>query len=124
MKLGSRSVLQITEQLFGLEDVPATVLGKCLEFEVGRVLLVGQWAKTGPALLYTAMRRTAEGGRSLRDEHWAAPHVPETGTVKDVQKEVEGETVEGNKVKKTRTAKPVNAESTAENPAAATKTEE
>ena len=71
MKLGSRVVLEKTRELLGLEDVSGAMLSKCLEFEVGRALLVGQWAKSGPELLYSAMRRTVEGGRGLRAEHWA-----------------------------------------------------
>lgn len=70
MRLGSRSVLKVAEELLGLEDVPEIVLRKCLEFELGRGLLVGQWSKDRPQFFYAAMRRTVEGGRSLRDEHW------------------------------------------------------
>jgi hypothetical protein len=71
MKLGSRAVLNITQELLGLDDIPMVLLAKCLEFETGRALLVGSWASAGPELLYCAMRRTVEGGRSLRSSHWA-----------------------------------------------------
>jgi hypothetical protein len=73
MKLGSRSVLEITKKLFGLDNVPTALLGKCLEFDTGRALLMGRWAQNGPELLYTAMRRTVEGGRNLQPKHWATP---------------------------------------------------
>jgi hypothetical protein len=72
MRLGSQSVLDITTTLLGLEEVQESVLKKCLEFETGRALLIGRWAKSGHELLYTAMRRTEEGGRSLDDGHWAS----------------------------------------------------
>ena len=71
MKLGSTSTLQLTRKLLGLEDVPPRILGKCVEFEIGRALLVGRWAPHGPQLLYSAARRTIEGGRNLRPEYWA-----------------------------------------------------
>ena len=86
MRLGSRSVLDITKTLFGLEDVPSTVLGKCLEFETGRALLIGRWAAKGPELLYTAMRRTVEGGKSLRASYWAVPAVEPMGVTQTRRK--------------------------------------
>ena len=73
MRLGSRSVLGITKKLLGFDDVPLAILNKCLEFEKGRTLLIGRWAKAGPQLFYCAMRRTVEGGRDLREQHWACP---------------------------------------------------
>jgi hypothetical protein len=75
LKLGSRSVLDITRSLFGLEEVPTNVLLKSLEFETGRALLIGKWAQNGPELLYTAMRRTVEGGKNLRAGYWATPEI-------------------------------------------------
>jgi len=89
MRLGARSVLEITEKLFGLEDIPEPMIRKCLEFELGRALLIGRWARSGPEILYTAMRRTVEGGRNLREDHWA---VPEKETAK---KGDQGERVKG-----------------------------
>jgi|HubBroStandDraft_6_1064221.scaffolds.fasta_scaffold09049_3 hypothetical protein len=71
MRLGSQSVLDLTTKLLGLEEVQDRK--KCLEFETGRALLIGRWAKPSPKLLYTAMRRTEEGGKNLRDAHWATP---------------------------------------------------
>lgn len=69
MRLGSQSVLDITTKLLGLEEVQERK--KCLEFETGRALLIGRWAKPAPKFLYTAMRRTEEGGKNLREAHWA-----------------------------------------------------
>jgi hypothetical protein len=71
MKLSSKSVLDITKKMLGLDDVQPKLLEKCLDFKLGRVLLVGHWCPNGPQLLYSAARRTAEGGRNLREEHWA-----------------------------------------------------
>jgi hypothetical protein len=71
MRLGSQSVLDLTIRLLGLEEVQENVLNKCLEFQTGRALLIGRWAQPTHQLLYTAMRRTEEGGKNLRDEFWA-----------------------------------------------------
>jgi hypothetical protein len=73
MKLSSGSVLAITRNLLGLDDVHPKVLEKCLECDVGRVLLVGRWAPSGPQFIYAAARRTVEGGRNLREDYWAVP---------------------------------------------------
>jgi DNA helicase HerA-like ATPase len=72
MRLGSRSVLDHARKLLGLEDVEA--LDACLTFRTGRVLLCGPWARDGrPAVLFSAARRTVEGGRNLRTSYWASP---------------------------------------------------
>jgi hypothetical protein len=81
MRIGSRSVLNKTRELLGLESVPDDQLRKCLEFQTGRFLLVGPWAGENSRLGYSAMRRTVEGGRNLRKEAWAVeesivPDVP------------------------------------------------
>lgn len=73
MKLSSESVLNIARNLLGLDDVHPKMLEKCLEFDLGRALLVGRWSPGGPRFMYTAARRTVEGGRNLREDHWAAP---------------------------------------------------
>jgi hypothetical protein len=74
MKLSSRSVVELTQQALGLEDLGPKLLGKCLEFDVGRVLLAGNWTPEGPVLCYSAARRTVEGGRNLRKKHWTIPY--------------------------------------------------
>lgn len=74
MKIGSASVLEITRKMLGLEDVPEKVLNKCLEFEIGRALMVGRWTNERPEIIYSAARRTLEGGRNLRASHWAVDH--------------------------------------------------
>lgn len=71
MRLGSESVLNITRELLGLEEVPEKILNKCLEFEQGRGLLLGDWVDGHPTYFYGAARRTVEGGRDLRAEAWA-----------------------------------------------------
>jgi DNA helicase HerA-like ATPase len=73
MRLSSRGVVRDAKQLLGLEDVSDRVLEKCLEMGIGRALLVGNWADDGPTWLYSAARRTVEGGRNLRDDFWATP---------------------------------------------------
>jgi hypothetical protein len=73
MKIGSQRVLNESERLLGLDDIPRRLLERCLEFNKGRCLIVGQWTNNEPRLLYSAARRTVEGGRSLRDEYWAVP---------------------------------------------------
>ena len=70
MRLGSEAVLEITRRLLGIDDVPQNIVRKCLEFGVGRALLLGNWADGGAKFLYAAARRTLEGGRNLRTQHW------------------------------------------------------
>jgi hypothetical protein len=77
MKLSSMSVLKVTRERLGLDDVSARLLEKCLEFEIGRVLLIGNWAQQAPLLAYGAARRTVEGGRNLRADSWAVAEHPE-----------------------------------------------
>ena len=72
MRLGSAAVLRITRERLGLDDVSAKTLEKSLEFGPGRALLMGKWAPEGPKYIYCAPRRTLEGGRNLREEHWAS----------------------------------------------------
>ena len=73
MKLGSDSVVALTRQMLGLEDLAPDLLKKCLEFESGRVLLAGSWCPDGPRICYVAARRTIEGGRSLQTGVWSVP---------------------------------------------------
>jgi hypothetical protein len=83
MRIGSQSVLDETKTLMGLEDIPERTLSRCMEFGMGRALLVGRWAAQSPSQgiqLYTAMRRTVEGGRNLRADHWATPILKELPT--------------------------------------------
>lgn len=86
MRLGSGSVLKIARRMLGLDDLPANLLGKCLEFETGRVLMAGRWAPDGPQIIYCAARRTVEGGRNLRLEYWAIPSEDELGKVKETKR--------------------------------------
>lgn len=73
MKLSTKSVLSLTQELLGLDDVPQKMIEKCLEFEQGRALIVGQWTQETPHLMYCAARRTVEGGRNLDKKYWARP---------------------------------------------------
>lgn len=77
MRLGSRSILETTRRMLGLEDVSPDLLDKCLRFDVSRALLIGRWASDSPEIIYSAARRTIEGGRNLRPEHWAHPSGPD-----------------------------------------------
>jgi len=73
MKLDSESILNTTAKILGMEDLAKRTLNKCLEFGNGRAMLYGKWAPNEPKLLYSAARRTVEGGRNLRAEYWAEP---------------------------------------------------
>lgn len=76
MKLGSTFILKTTSEVLGLEDSASTKMtAKVLEFEVGRALLIGPWAGGDPTILISAARRTEEGGRDLRSEHWATREI-------------------------------------------------
>jgi hypothetical protein len=83
LRLGSASVLRITRELLGLEEIPEKTLAKCLEFETGRGLLLGEWAQGTPTYFYAAARRTVEGGRNLLKDAWALapPEKPELNLV-------------------------------------------
>jgi hypothetical protein len=74
MKLSSLSVLEMTKKLLGLESVDSKILNKCVEFEMGRGILLGKWVEYEHQLFYSAARRTVEGGRNLRKEYWASPY--------------------------------------------------
>lgn len=76
MKLGSASVVKLTQRMLGLDHLAPKMLEKCLDFEVGRVLMVGRWAPPESEVIYAAARRTAEGGRNLRADCWAVPFEP------------------------------------------------
>jgi DNA helicase HerA-like ATPase len=71
MKLGSQSVLETTIRLLGLEGTPPKMLARVLDFELGRALIAGPWSGTEPQLMYSAARRTVEGGRNLSEDYWA-----------------------------------------------------
>ena len=71
MKLGSPTVLAKTVEILGLGEIPK-MTQPCLEFDIGRALIVGPWA-TQATHLYGAARRTEEGGRNLQADYWAKP---------------------------------------------------
>jgi hypothetical protein len=73
MKIGSKGVAADTAEALGIKSQDKNPLDDCVKFKLGRALLRGPWAADGPPWLYSAMRRTAEGGRNLREEHWATP---------------------------------------------------
>jgi len=73
MKLGSRSVLSKTVEILGLGDI-SKMAEECLDFDVGRALIVGPWA-TQATYVYGAARRTEEGGRNLRADYWGQPPI-------------------------------------------------
>jgi hypothetical protein len=73
MKLNSNVVLRHTRKLLGLSKQNASMAARCLEYDAGRVLLIGPWAGKEPTPLYVALRRTKEGGRNLREESWTIP---------------------------------------------------
>ena len=73
MKIGSEIVLEEASKLLGLTAAQQNEAKRCLTFPRGRVLLCGPWAGRQHLLLYSAMRRTVEGGRNLRSDYWAHP---------------------------------------------------
>lgn len=73
MRLDSNYVLDLTKEILGLDDVADRLLEKTLGFGLGRALIIGRWAAGTPKVLYTAARRTVEGGRNLRPAYWATP---------------------------------------------------
>lgn len=74
MRVNSDNLLGITNDLLGLDQASKTMASSCLNFGVGRALLVGPWAGGKPKYVYGAARRTIEGGRNLRKEYWAEPY--------------------------------------------------
>lgn len=84
MKINTETVLQLIVKILGLENVSHRILEKCLEFNKGRALIIGDWSKEKPQLLHCAARRTVEGGRNLRPEYWAVS--PEELEPKETEK--------------------------------------
>ena len=82
MRINSASVMEKTARMLGQDQLFQSHLMRCREFETGRVLLNGAWVPDGPCFLYTAARRTIEGGRNLRTEHWAKRWVPPQKEIK------------------------------------------
>lgn len=78
MRVSGRRVLDQLVESLAIEDISARTLETCLELEQGRALLAGQWAPKGGLFFCSAARRTVEGGRNLRREHWATPIVWES----------------------------------------------
>lgn len=103
MKIGSQLVLDSAAELLGLADVSKRILQKCLEFGVGRVLLVGPWAPA-PTLMFAAARRTAEGGKNLRPEYWAEPTLEVSAAARQENQKPRGVRVLDQKTKSSRTA--------------------
>lgn len=73
LRLSSGAVLNLTREVLNLDDVPRQMLERTLSFGSGRVLLSGEWVENRPVILYSAARRTVEGGRNLRSAYWASP---------------------------------------------------
>lgn len=77
MRLNSESIFLAAQRMLGLEDLSPSIAKKCIQCEMGRVLLVGHWAEEGAQWMYCGARRTVEGGRSLRPDYWAVPYIDE-----------------------------------------------
>jgi DNA helicase HerA-like ATPase len=73
MRLDTASVVKEVVRSFGLDDVREDIINKITRFKIGRLLLVGNWVNE-PTICLTAARRTVEGGRNLREKHWAEPY--------------------------------------------------
>lgn len=77
MKLDSHAIVNTVSERLGFDDRTSRMLEEALDFKPGRVLLSGRWAIM-PQVLYTAARRTVEGGRNLRPGYWAHPYEKQT----------------------------------------------
>jgi len=76
MRLGSEGVLETTRKALGLSDKAFDACARCFKMPPGRAYLAGPWAGALPEdrpFLYTAMRRTVEGGRNLDKKWWNKP---------------------------------------------------
>jgi hypothetical protein len=73
MKLSSEPVLEDACRLLGLGQAQRYQAKQALNFLRGRAVLFGPWASRDYSFLYSAMRRTEEGGKNLRPQHWALP---------------------------------------------------
>ena len=73
MRLDAAQVVKEVARSFGFDEVSDDVINKITRFKIGRLLLVGNWVNE-PTVCLTASRRTVEGGRNLREKHWAKPY--------------------------------------------------
>jgi Helicase HerA, central domain len=73
MKLNSELVLEESCSLLGLSPAQKYQAKQSLSFLRGRIVLFGPWASRDYSFLYSAMRRTEEGGKNLRPQYWARP---------------------------------------------------
>ncbi len=71
MKMASPAAMKAALKLLGITNIGADLRARCENFAGSRVLLAGDWAHPGGEILYTAARRTIEGGRNLQPQHWA-----------------------------------------------------
>ncbi len=81
MRMGADAILAKTRDVLGLESIPSDALRKCLQFRTGRFMLSGVWTSGDHQLGFAAMRRTIEGGRNLRHQHWAMPDPSQSAAV-------------------------------------------
>jgi hypothetical protein len=72
MRMNSQKAIDEAVNVFSLDGPMEDTLRKVRSFAPGRVALLGGWAGDTPKLLYSAGRRTQEGGRNIRAEFWAA----------------------------------------------------
>ena len=70
MQLNSRAVLNLTTKLLGMQEIDPEITEKALNPGIGRALLFGHWSHNEPIWIYSAARRTVEGGRNLNSDFW------------------------------------------------------
>ncbi|NQW20482.1 MAG: ATP-binding protein [Chloroflexi bacterium] len=70
MRISSAQVIETIISQLGLTGREASMLQVVPSLGVGRGVLLGRWSGFEPTRFATAARRTVEGGRSLRSEHW------------------------------------------------------
>lgn len=73
--LGLRTshAVEAMKSALAFESAEIAALDTVCGLKRSRALLLGEWTKHEPKWLYTAMRRSMEGGRDLIAEHWAVP---------------------------------------------------
>lgn len=72
MKVGAPESLEVARALACSTGCSKSTLESVLRYPGrGRAILLGKWAEHSTQSLYSAMRRTVEGGRSLKEEDWA-----------------------------------------------------
>jgi hypothetical protein len=82
LKMNNRHDLDLVERVFGF--VPEGFAKRAFDFKTGDALLAGSFVD-GPTYAHVAPRRTQEGGRNVREQHWAQDPAPPTPPSKSAE---------------------------------------